>query len=253
VAGGAANRTPSAGAAPPSPVAAGMPPAAAPRKTSPIVWILVVVLGLFVLAGIGTLAAGYFVVHKVRQAGFDPDLMRRHPGLAVSKMIATFAPNAEVVSTDEGAGTITIRDKTTGKVVTMSFDDAKKGKFSFQADDGNQKASIEVGGGDAKVPSDIPVYPGAKVEGNFTVTGNDAKGEGTASQFQFTTSDAPAKVLAFYHEKLEGSGMKMALNTTTPDGGMLMAEDDAQGRAITVIIGKNGEQTSISVTTRAKK
>ena len=250
---GGAARPPAAGPVPPNP-AVSMPPAPAQRKTSPIVWVLVVVLGLFVLAGLGTFAAGYFVVHKVRQAGFDPELMRRNPGLAVSKIIAATIPNAEVLSTDDGAGTITIRDKSTGKVVTLSFDEARKGKFSFQAEDGDhQKASIEVGGEDTKVPADIPVYPGAKVEGNFTVTGNGANGEGTASQVTLSSSDAPSKVLEFYHDKLENSGMKMALDTKTPDGGMLMAEDDARGRALTVIVGKGDGKTSISVTTRAKK
>src|SRR5437667_8479257 len=63
------------------------PAAMAPvvRKTSPIVWVLVAVLGLFVLGGIAVLGAGYFVIHKARQAGLDPELMRRNPGLAVSK------------------------------------------------------------------------------------------------------------------------------------------------------------------------
>src|ERR1700733_5329648 len=86
---GAAGARPPAAAPGPLP----QPLPAAQRRTSPIVWILVIVLGLFVLAGIGTIAAGYFLVHKVRQAGFDPELMQRNPGLAVSKMIATMAPN----------------------------------------------------------------------------------------------------------------------------------------------------------------
>jgi hypothetical protein len=226
----------------------------APRKTSPIVWILVIVLGLFVLAGIGTVAGGYFLVHKVRQAGFDPDLMRRNPGLAISKMVMAAVPDAEVLRTDDGAGTITVRDKKTGKVVTMTFDEARQGKFTFQAEGpDHEKASIEVGGSGANVPAELPVYPGAKVEGNFSVTGNGADGQGSASQFQFTTPDSPSKVLAYYHEKLEGSGMKLALNTPTTDGGMLMAEDDSRGQAIIVTVGKNGEGSSISVTMRAKK
>jgi len=237
-----------------SPAAPQPLPVAQQRKTSPIVWILVIVVGLFVLAGIGTLAGGYFLVHKARQAGLDTDLLQRNPGLAVSKMIAAFAPNVEVLNTDDAAGTITVRDKRTGKVVTMSFDDARKGKFHFEAEGpDHERASIDVGGSGSKVPSDVPVYPGAKVEGNFSVNGNGAEGQGSAAQYQFSTPDAPSKVLAYYYEKLEGSGMKMALNNTTSDGGMLMAEDDARGQAITVIVGKNGDGTSISVTTRTKK
>ncbi len=231
-----------------------LPVATAQRKTSPIVWILIIVVGLFVLAGIGTVIGGYFLVHKVRQAGLDPDLIQRNPGLAISKMVVAALPNAEVVKTDEGAGTITVRDKTTGKVVTMSFDDARKGKFSFQAEGpDHEKASIEVGGSETNVPSDVPVYPGAKVQGNFSVSGNGPEGQGSAAQYQFTTLDPPSKVLDYYHEKLESSGMKLALNTTTGDGGMLMTVDDARGQAITVIVGKSSEGTTISLTTRVKK
>jgi hypothetical protein len=226
----------------------------AQRKTSPIVWILLIIVGLFVLAGVGTIAGGYFLVHKARQAGLDTDLLQRNPGLAISKMVVAAMPNAEVVSTDDGAGTITVRDKTTGKVVTMSFDDARKGKFHFEAEGpDHEKASIEVGGSESKIPSEVPVYPGAKVEGNFSVTGNGADGQGSAAQYSFSTPDAPSQVLAFYHEKLESSGMKLALNTTTGDGGMLMAEDDTHGQAITVIVGKSSAGSSISVTTRVKK
>jgi len=231
-----------------------MPPSPAQRKTSPIVWILVVVLGLFVLAGIGVAIGSYYIVHKVRQAGFDPELMQRNPGLAVSKMIAAIAPNVEVLNTDDAAGTITVRDKSTGKVVTMSFDDAKKGKFHFEAEGPDQqKASVDIGGTDTKVPADVPVYPGAKVEGNFSVSGNGAEGQGNAATYAFSTPDAPSKVLAFYHEKLEGMGMKMTLNTNTSDGGMLMGEDDSRGQSVAVTVGKSDEGTKISVMMRSKK
>src|SRR5439155_16687288 len=119
------------------------PAAMAPiaRKTSPIVWVLVAVLGLFVLGAVAVLGAGYFVVHKARQAGLDPELMRRNPGLAVSKLVATINPDGEVVNTDEGAGTITVRATNTGKTITMSFDQAKTGQFKFSATDDEGKTA----------------------------------------------------------------------------------------------------------------
>jgi hypothetical protein len=72
--------TPAAGAAaqapaPPPPTAApyGQPqpyPPAVPaaRKTSPIVWVLVIVLGLFVMGGIAVAGFVAFVAHRVHQA-----------------------------------------------------------------------------------------------------------------------------------------------------------------------------------------
>src|SRR6266700_1879214 len=74
-----------------SPPPPGPPPApgVAPiaRGTSPIVWVLAIVLGLFVLGFIGVVGTGLFVVHKARQAGLDPALMSRNPGLAMAKLI----------------------------------------------------------------------------------------------------------------------------------------------------------------------
>jgi hypothetical protein len=46
------------------------------RRTSPIVWVLVVILGLFVLCGLGAAGIGYFVLHRARQAGLTFDRTR---------------------------------------------------------------------------------------------------------------------------------------------------------------------------------
>src|SRR5271169_3246184 len=51
--------------------------AAVARRTSPIVWVLVVILGLFVLCGLGAAAIGFMVLHHARQAGVTFD---RAPG-----------------------------------------------------------------------------------------------------------------------------------------------------------------------------
>src|SRR5215468_5193572 len=66
--------------------------AASPRKTSPIVWILVAVAGVFVLGIVGVVGTTFFVVHKAKQAGLDTDLMSRNPGLAIAKMATAFNP-----------------------------------------------------------------------------------------------------------------------------------------------------------------
>jgi hypothetical protein len=226
------------------------------RRTSPLVLILIVVLGLFVVGGILTMAGGLFLVHKAREAGVDTDLFRRNPGLAVGRMLAAVNPDVEVVKTDDGAGTITVRDKKTGKVVTITFDEARKGNFKFEAqgDDG-KNATVEFNGTSGKIPAEIPVYPGAKVEGTFSVTGDGGGRKGSAYQYTFTTSDPPRRVMSFYHDKLEDAGMKLALTTNTADGGMLIGEDDAHGETINVIVEKGSSEgtTAIRVTTRTKK
>lgn len=220
------------------------------RKTSPLVWVLVAVLGLFVLGAIAVLGAGYFVVSKARQAGLDPELMRRNPGLAVGKLMAAVNPDVEVVNTDEGAGTITVRDKKTGKVVTMSFDQARSGKFKFSAtgDDG-KTATMEFGAAAGKLPSWVPDYPGAKVEGTFAAKGSDGADKGEGGIFAFTTQDSPSKVMSFYQDKCKEAGMKINMTTTTTEGGMIIAADEAEKHSLSIIVGSSsGGGTSVSVT-----
>src|SRR6476620_10548820 len=96
--------------------APGMQPPLAPKASlGPLAWILIIVGGLFTICIVAVVAGGMFLVHKVKQAGFDPDLMRKNPALAVSKILTTANPNTEVVDVDEGRGIIHVRDKQTGK------------------------------------------------------------------------------------------------------------------------------------------
>jgi hypothetical protein len=235
-------------------MAAAPVPGAVPvkRKTSPLVWVLVIILGLFVLGGIVTVGAGMFFLHKARQAGLDPDLIQRNPGLAVGKMLAAVNPDVEVLSTDEGTGRITVRDKKTGKVVTMTFDDAKRGKFSFsaQGDDG-KTASLEIGAGADKLPSWVPTYPGAKVEGTFAMTGDS--GEGNGGSFGFSTSDTPEKVMSFYQDKLKELGIGVKMTTHTSEGGMILGADEGEKRTLHVIVGRESGETKVQVMYGLKK
>lgn len=229
------------------------PPGAPPqRKTSPIVWILVAVVGLACVAGAITLAGGLFLVHKAHEAGVDADLFRDNPGLAIGKLIAAAHPDTEVVSTDTGSGTVTLRDRRTGKEITLTFDQVRKG-FRFEADEDNgKKAVVQLGGDSEKVPAEVPVYPGAKVQATFEVDGDGAKGQG-AYEYEFSTPDAPSKVFAWYHTRLQEDGRKLALHNESADGGMLVAEDDANRRTLRVIVGRDANGTTINVTARVKK
>jgi hypothetical protein len=230
---------------------AGAPPR---RGTSPWVWVLVILLGIVVVGGLATFAGGLFLVHKAREAGVDAELFRENPGLAIGKLIAAANPDAEVVRTDDGAGTVTLRDRRTGKEMTITFDQARKGNFRFEADgDDGGKIRLEAGGDGVNVLANVPRYPGAKVQASFEVDGNDKGDGGGAYEYGFLTQDAPAKVIAFYHQKLEEMGMKLALQNSTPDGGMLVAEDDANRRTLRVIVGRDSGGTTINVTARVKK
>lgn len=241
------------------------PPASQPRrKTSPLVWILVAIVGFFLLVGIGVIGAGIFVVHKAKQAGLDPALMRDNPALAFTKLLAATNPDVEVVRVDEGKGLITLREKSTGKIVTMDFDAAKKGKITFQ-EDGKPPVTMETQGegdsggfqlksGDgtmqfgsgsaAKVPNWVPGYPGANPTNTVSMRGKD----GENGSFQFTTRDSAANVAKFYEGALKQAGFRIVLQQTGEKGdGMIMAEDGANKRNLMVTTGAGSEGTTVNV------
>lgn len=233
----------------------GMAPVPPARKTSPLVWVLVIILGLFFLGFVSVVGFGFFVAHKVKEAGIDPDLWRRNPGLAVGKILAATNPNVEVVKSDEGAGTVTIRDKRTGKETTMTFDQARNGQFSITADDDKGGTATMQFGGAAKnsdLPSWVPKYPGSESTSTFAMRGSGADlAEG--GSFAFTTSDSSDKVLNFYKDKAQDLGLKVKLTTTTGDGAMFVATEDGDKRSLTVIVGGNDGKTTVSVTYGSKR
>jgi hypothetical protein len=137
--------------------------------------------------------------------------------------------------------------------MTLTFDQVKKGDFRFEADDDNGKhVELELNGDASKLPADVPVYPGSKVRSTFAVDGDGDKGQG-AYEYEFSTTDPPAKVLNYYHRRLEDDGMTLALNNHTSDGGMLVAEDDANRRTLRVIVSHDDGGTTINLTSRVKK
>ena len=249
----------------------GIPPG--PRKTNPLVWILVAVGGLFLLLAIAVIGGGLFIAHKVKQAGFDPALMRTNPTLAITKMMAAANPDVEVVSVSDRDQKVTLRDKKTGKTITMNFDDAKNGKFVFQeqgkdsvmvsSSGSGGTGSVEIksadgtvkigGGAGGKVPTWIPDYPGSAPQGSFTAQTN----EGSSGSFNYKIKDPADKVAKFYEDGFKSSGMKVTSNVTNSDGkasaAFLSAEDDAKTHTSIVAIATEGGETTVSVTYNVKK
>lgn len=249
---GAADAPAPLSASPTPPVyATPAPQAAAPapiqRKTSPLVWVLVAILGLFVLGGLAIVGTGMFFVHKAHEVGLDSDLMRSNPGYAVAKMFVAANPDVEEVRHDDRAGTITVRDRKTGKLTTISFDDIKRGKISITSDEPGG-GTLEIGGS-AALPAWVPVYPGAKSENNVAVHGSGGDGH-EGGNVTFTTSDSPARVLAFYQDKARELGMKVNLTSTGDEGGMVMASEEGEGRTLTAIVGAG---TTVNLSYSSKK
>jgi hypothetical protein len=236
----------------------------APKKTSIWVWILggiaIFFCAIMLTCGIGA----YMLYRGVKSAGFDSELMKSNPGLAMAKMIAATNPNVEVVSTNDRTGTIVVREKSTGKVMTYKFDPQTKrmvitadGKQSSVTIDNNGVSATSSDGSSVKygaatgndVPSWVPLYPGSSPQGTMSSTGP----EGSQNTFTFKSKDPSAKIIGYYSDQLKSAGFKIDMTTTTDQGGMVQASDEATKHTITVIVGTSGDETSTAITAIEKK
>lgn len=249
----------------PPPNQAPLPPG---KKSNILIWILggfvVLMIGVTAMCGLG----GYFLMRKAKQSGFDSALITKNPGYAAAKMMVTMNPELDTVASDDSNGTITVREKKTGKTMVFKFDpdkktmvvmdengkeatvklntDGDKGGIEVQSSDGTVKFGAS---GSNQMPAWIPVYPGSTPQGTFSSQSKD----GNQSTFAFKTNDAPAKVMSYYQDQLKSGGFNITMTTNTPQGGMVMAEDGGKTRSVMLTVGNSGEGTDVSVTSIEKK
>lgn len=223
-----------------------VPPAGPPRRgMSPVLIVILVIFGILFLGVVGMVGLGLYAAHAIA----------KNPGTVVAKLLTAGNPNVEVLNTDNGAGTITFRDKATGKVSTITFDQAKNGQWSMTAnDDKGGTATMKFGAGaNLDLPGWIPQYPGATSTGGFSATGTDNSGKGNGGTFAFTTPDDSQKVLDWYKDKAAGIGLKVNMNTTTPTGGMIIAANEGEKQTLSVIANREGPQTTVNITYAEKR
>lgn len=236
---------------PPPPPPPAQPAAAPPKKgTSPLVWILVGCGALLLVVALALLVGGLFVAKKVKDVVGDAG---KNPAMAAAKLVAAANPDIELVSADEDAQTVTLRNKKTGEVMTFDLEDVKKGRIAFTtakgervnvetSDEGGGTVRIRsdqgemtfMGGGEDELPTFLPRYPGLRLRSTMT-----SNAEGTVSRlWQFTSDDAPDRILEFYRREMEAKGFSVTLNTTRQggrvSGGLLHATVDGDEQLLNV-------------------
>jgi archaellum component FlaG (FlaF/FlaG flagellin family) len=243
----------------------------APKKgLSPLAWVgigcaVLFVVCLLVLGGVVGVG-GYFAKKAA-------DKFEKNPTMAAAEMVVRLNPDLELVSSDEKTNTLTIKDKKTGEVTTLSADDAKNGKFTIKTDKGTatfdannkdggslkvtddkgQTTTMNAGvGAPQNLPSWLPVYPGGKVQGTFDTT----NAEGHSATFSVSSSDSVTKMMDFYESQLKSGGFKVDrtnFSANGQDGGTLSAKSADDKRQASVLLGSANGQSSATVTYQEKK
>jgi hypothetical protein len=244
-----------------------MPPEGQPvqKKTSIWVWIIGGIVVFLFAVTLTCGIVGYMGMRMIKHSGFDSELLKTNPAYAVAKMAITANGQYETVSSDDSKGTITVREKSTGKVMTMKFDPSTK-KMVITTDDGKQ-ASVTVDGnsfsaqssdgGSVKfgsaagndVPSWVPVYPGSSPQGTMS----SSNAEGSQNTFTFKSKDPASKIISYYTDQLKSAGFTISMTTTTEQGGLVQASDDGKKHTINVMVGSSAEGTETAITAVEKK
>lgn len=198
--------------------------APAPQKSGVPKWVWAVVGcgGLIFLLLIGSCLAigwaGKKAVDKVQEVSDNP--------MKVAEWIVRANPDLELVESDADAGTITIREKSSGKVSTFDFEDIKEGKFRFETEDGESTIDfsgagedggisvqtpegttrIGAGGGLSDVPEWVVLHPEGTDSQSLMTTSGPKGAQGMLSQKLDATRD---DAMAWFQEALEEAGFEV--------------------------------------------
>jgi uncharacterized protein YneF (UPF0154 family) len=211
---------------------------------------------------------GMFVANKVKGVAED---FEKNPELAAARMVVKFNPEIEEVAVDEEAGTMTVRETSTGKQFTVSLADLKEGKFSITGEDGETVFSAEGGadgeggvkittsegdmtisgtseaGAESKAPAWVPQLDDQVIVGQQTMTvGGNAHGT-----MQITSGKSTEEIIAFYTDALQGAGFTantQSYSSNDDQTELVQFKNADEGRTMILTIAtQNGERT-VSVT-----
>ena len=241
-----------------------------PQKKSNVLWWVLGGCGTLVLIGVIVVVGFvYWGVNKAKEMG---ELMEKQPTEAAARIIAATNPDVEVVKVDEEKGLITLKDKKTGSTVTINLEQAQSGEVSFE-EEGKGSVTIKAGregssgslevnseegtakfgsGASEKLPDWLPNYPGANIEGTFSM--QDKKGE--AGSFGFTTGDSVEQVINYFEAELKVAGLKVTTSFVRQGGkvshGIASAEGSGKNRTVFITAAAGDKGTQVSVTFQNK-
>jgi hypothetical protein len=210
-----------------------------PKKGMPVwAWLLIGLFAFAFLAIIGVSVAGYFFFKKAEQVA-------RNPLSAIVRMAAAANPDVDVLDVNEATGKVTIRDKKTGKTVTIDGDAIKDGKITIDSDDGH---AVLGAGANVKTPSWIFMPAGVKIVGGMTADGKDGAG-GTVV---FTSTDSLDSLKSFFEDKYKSGGFEQSVSSTSTTNGeqviQLVFTHENRKRTVTIGAAKTPEGSGGSIT-----
>ncbi len=249
------------------PAAPELPPS--PKKGLPtLAWVGIGCGGVLVFAAVVLLLIGILVTKKVREFAAEMD---NDPVRAGAELVVRFNPDLEIVGEDKTNGTLTLRTKSTGEQVTLSYADVAEGRLKLSTPDGElnfgaaggDQPQVTVTGPDGELftagtvavaslpgwvrtaiaPTEATVLPGYSAvsagasNGTFTVTTDLAVPE-VAANARRTLVEAGLTIDA---------GPTAMASEATNQTAAVAGEDATTGRRISIVIIRTGATTQSTV------
>jgi len=221
-------------------------------------WIVaVILLGLVAMAGLG-----FYWMHKAKEAGLNPELIRKNRDLAAAELAVIRRGDVRVLSTNDAAGIMAVRDKRTGKTILLKFDPVKKSMAAITDEVKAPKASTDTNSATAdknimdardadargsEIPSWVPLYPGVP-----PTMGSVDSNEKRAGKYSFRSSDAPEKIVSYYSDQLSSAGMKLS-TASAAEGTTISAVQDSSSRTVVVTLSTASDGTHVTVSYEENK
>lgn len=235
-----------------------------PGKKGSGVWFWVIggCLGIVLLGGLAILGLGYFGVKKFQETtGLSSEEFQNRPAFAAAKLLTALNPDIELVDADERTERITIREKNTGKTVSITLDELKQGRIRFTDDSGEEfemrvqedgeSGSLQIQGRDgrqvlnigssasANLPAWVPTPEGSysnrqqiSTEGNATYTG------------RLTTPLSADEFTAWFEKAATDSGLQMKSRTVSTSNNAVNIFLHAEGNGGKRTLSAMGNQNS---------
>ena len=222
---------------------------------------------LLIASIIGIYMGGKFLWGKAREqldkAGVSMQDFQAHPERAAAKIFLSVNPDLEMVSEDKDAGTITVKIKSSGEVITVTYKDLAEGKIVFRDGKGQEfkvtgtgkDGGITMEGADGKTvigtdvsppPAWVPLHPSMTLMqgGMRSETADGVKGTSIAE-----STESLATLKTFYEDALKKSGFNSNASVSSgDDSAMLSGENAANKSSITIMLTKGeGAKSTVMI------
>lgn len=230
-------------------------------------------IGCLVIVILGLVGAGFAAKwvwgkgkEAMEKAGVTLDDLQANPEKAAAKIFVAANPDIDLVSEDAQAGTMTVKVKSSGETMTVTYKDLSEGKLVMTNSKGEEitidgkdaagkgsvvmksKEGTTVIGGDASSmppPSWVPLHSSLKpmTGGMRTETTEGVKGT-----FMAEAAGSAAEIKDFYEKELKAKGYEVQTTVSNAGGNeTAMVSGDSGDKKNKLVVMVNSEGGKVTV------